>query len=807
MIVIESETKINIERTTERDIALYLPNRATTESIVSALAGYYRLMVRWTVDLCSDLASPSLFRLTRLKCHGPIGGKFAYDKLSNNSYNPGYFLIRQCDQVYDTFYLDIKITRVKKETFRIGYRRETGEWFFHKSDTDVEKFESLLDIGKGIKTEAKHNFRLAPSIYDKPPNLLLCLKEVDEASITRKSVKVGSGMMGKSDGVDLSEPKCIDPATLKLYRGSMRDCEGGLMSQMRAEWTISDSQCIDVTIKILKPEKIAENVTTFMHFTQKWCRLKSADILRIYGVTLYNPIAMVMESTKLGPLSELLRRERQRVSVLNLIDVAHSLAKALNYLQGLNFVHSKVRCSTLQVVEYDNQNLVTRLGDPGIDIEHTDHDLPWIPIEYHNNKMKLSKVDMKTDVWAYATTLWEIFTYGGIPPRDAFKLTRVLPMPRDCPRIMYKIMCEGWDKDPEKRFQPQTLFGRLFAARNEYKSVYQEMMPVVMASSGPSQRVAVFGRCDSESLGSKSSVASGNTEQVEIYSNGNGTSSSKADYSGSESSINNLETMTVSTIVPGSASGSSFFSNASTPIVDYLEGIPSVLETEDYRVVLQGQIGAGYYGAVIKGELWQNDQNKSTKVAVKMLNTNSSSSKDFENESKIMKALKHKNIVKIIGFIHDSSVAIVMEFIEKCNLEVYLKSKSFTPTMNVLLRFSKDIASGMEYLQLKNIVHRDLAARNVLVDSDDTLKISDFGLARFVDNSGYYVVQTVDKALPIMWYAPETLSYSSYSFQSDVWSYGVTMFEVFSGGQDPALVEGEMLNPEDIIQALESGVR
>lgn len=90
----------------------------------------------------------------------------------------------------------------------------------------------------------------------------------------------------------------------------------------------------------------------------------------------------------------------------------------------------------------------------------------------------------------------------------------------------------------------------------------------------------------------------------------------------------------------------------------------------------------------------------------------------------------------------------------------------------------------MNHLFEKKIIHRDLAARNILVQSKDCVKISDFGLAQVTDGNNYYVAQST-RHLPLKWYAPETLCTQKYSFQSDVWSFGVTMYEMFTYGVTP----------------------
>lgn len=222
------------------------------------------------------------------------------------------------------------------------------------------------------------------------------------------------------------------------------------------------------------------------------------------------------------------------------------------------------------------------------------------------------------------------------------------------------------------------------------------------------------------------------------------------------------------------------------------------------RVVLQGEIGYGFYGAVFRGQMEDIDENV-TPVAVKTFNQSAGKLADFEREFKIMQRLNHPNIVKIIAYL-DDPVSIVMEFVEHRSFLMYLNSRAPTLTTQMLLKFARDIASGMQYLVDMRIVHRDLAARNVLVDSNECIKISDFGLAQVTDGNGYYTTQHV-RNIPIKWYAPETLATIRYSHYSDVWSYGVTLFEMFSRGNQPDLRPGTDLTLQALLECLQAGER
>lgn len=112
----------------------------------------------------------------------------------------------------------------------------------------------------------------------------------------------------------------------------------------------------------------------------------------------------------------------------------------------------------------------------------------------------------------------------------------------------------------------------------------------------------------------------------------------------------------------------------------------------------------------------------------------------------------------------------------------------------------------MDYLRSKNIVHRDLATRNILIDHNEQIKISDFGLAQeVIEPQLYYTMSS--REVPIKGYAPETLDSRKYSFESDVWSYGVTLFEMFSRGQEPDLIPNKTLTQQELYDYLKAGHR
>ena len=231
-------------------------------------------------------------------------------------------------------------------------------------------------------------------------------------------------------------------------------------------------------------------------------------------------------------------------------------------------------------------------------------------------------------------------------------------------------------------------------------------------------------------------------------------------------------------------------------------------------------LGTGFFGKVVLADtvglslkdlgLSETDDDKSIsiQVAVKKLKANASkiTQEAFEKEYKFMSRLDHPNVIRMLGLCNTGPTQfIMMEYMERGDLNNYLREfetiigegtpKEKEIPVGTLIYMCTQIASAMKYLIARNFIHRDLAARNCLIGDDNLIKLADFGMSRSLYESHYYIIRG-QAVLPVRWMATECF-YGKFSAKTDVWAFGVTMWEIFMLGKERPYSDMEDLEVVD----------
>uniref|UniRef100_A0A8C8LNB8 Receptor protein-tyrosine kinase n=1 Tax=Oncorhynchus tshawytscha TaxID=74940 RepID=A0A8C8LNB8_ONCTS len=215
-------------------------------------------------------------------------------------------------------------------------------------------------------------------------------------------------------------------------------------------------------------------------------------------------------------------------------------------------------------------------------------------------------------------------------------------------------------------------------------------------------------------------------------------------------------------------------------------------------------LGSGAFGTVYKGAWAPDGENVKIPVAIKVLreNTSPKANKEILDEAYVMAGVASPYVCRLLGICLTSTVQLVTQLMPYGCLLDYVRENKDHIGSQYLLNWCVQIAKGMSYLEDVRLVHRDLAARNVLVKNPNHVKITDFGLARLldIDETEYHAD---GGKVPIKWMALESILHRKFTHQSDVWSYGVTVWELMTFGAKPY----DLIPARDIPELLEGGER
>jgi len=838
-----------------------------TFALLTLLCGYYRLIEKWTFSLCSEIKYPTPEGSN--KVHGPILKDFARSKLEKLHYKKGSYILRQSLDTHGRIYLMVCTEdKCPPEELCILKDKNTAQFSLQRGggikleDDAYLPYSTIDELIKVLKQQKF--FKLAdcihPSEFDRCHSLLLCRNPVQwrqDALGTRSS--------------NTSDRFLILYNQLFKYEGI--EHRGRMCMVWKGEWRRGNEK-VEVAIKQLKNEYMDEMSTQFLNLASRSMRYDDPSICQVFGACLpidTEPLILVREYFKFGPLDAFLRDHKQQLKDVELLEAGTSLARALFFLQEKGLVHRDIRCRNVYVAEYTDKVLKVKLCEGGLGAPRAEdvHWLDWHQLQslissgallsYRhlnssfecngNSQLTGAMINLNggfnpgvtggcvidtssqkinctlaSDVWSFGTVLWEIFSKGSKPlphvplleaARQYLSGDRLKwPMGQSLKQVE-TIMISCWRPLPDQRIKPQLIMRdlnqilyKVFNSRrpNDYvtiddskNTVTQTARTVVNADPPPptppltstlpaAQQQTSAGAATAANISSSSYTSSlvpvfkevtGNLGfDFSSFGDTDSTSPLIGASSSSSSSIYNsdISALTCQTSIEW---GGQYSLNSIYP-----------LENDQIEYCTDAPLGVGNFGIVYKGVLTKSD-GEWEQVAIKMIKDTDmlkgSVYDDMDREIKLMKRLSHDNIVKIRGYITgNTNTIIVMEYIKEGSLDRYLQlNRRRLDYPRQLFNYSQNIVDGMEYLAQNKIIHRDLAARNILVYDEETVKISDFGLARDVNND-YYVMQSTTN-IPVKWLALECLLHSKYSHASDVWAFGVTLWEMFTFGQTPAL--------------------
>ena len=209
-------------------------------------------------------------------------------------------------------------------------------------------------------------------------------------------------------------------------------------------------------------------------------------------------------------------------------------------------------------------------------------------------------------------------------------------------------------------------------------------------------------------------------------------------------------------------------------------------------------------GSSFSSEVWQGMWNSTTPVAVKSLKPETIGTTKFLKEPTLMKKLKHSKLLQLYGVCtREEPIYIITELMKHGSLLEYLRGDGRSLTLPQLIDMGAQVAAGMAYLKEKNCIHRDLAARSILVSESLICKIANFDQIKALRKGIYDAHMPTGTKFPIRWVAPEAIMYSCFTIKSDVWSFGILLYELITYGRFPY----PGMNNAQVLEALQTGYR
>ncbi|KAM8962161.1 tyrosine-protein kinase JAK2 [Pelodytes ibericus] len=686
-------------------------------SFVSLVDGYYRLTADAHHYLCKEVVSPRVLEGIQSHCHGPVSMEFAINKLKKAGSQRGLFILRSCPKEFNKYFLTFAIERLGLPEFKHGLITKNGNGDYNLRGAK-KSFATLKEL---LNCYQKETVRLDGIIFQFsrccPPKP----KEKSNLIIFRSnqdSEVPTSPTLQRHNNVNQMVFHKIRNEDLTFMENLGQGTFTKIFRGKREE--IGDYNQVyetEVLLKVL--DKSHRNVSeSFFEAASMMSQLSYKHLILNYGVCVCGDESiLVQEFAKFGSLDTYLKKNKNSVNIMWKLEVSKQLAWAMHFLEDRNLVHGNVCSKNILLIREEDR----KAGNPAF-IKLSD---PGISITVLPKEILLERIP-----WIAPECIDNSKLLNPSSDKWSFGTT------------LWEI-CSGGDKplhalDSQRKLQ-------------FYEDRHQLPAPKWIELAN------LINSCMDYEPDFRPSFKAVIRELNSLFT---------PDY----------ELLAENDLLPNMRVGTFGFSGA------FEDRDPTNFE-ERHLKFLQ-QLGKGNFGSV---ELCRYDplqDNTGEVVAVKKLqHTTEEYLRDFEREIEILKSLQHENIVKYKGVCYSAgrrNLRLIMEYLPYGSLRDYLQKHRDRLDFKKLLQYSTQICKGMEYLTIKRYIHRDLATRNILVENENRVKIGDFGLTKVLpQDKEYYKVKEPGES-PIFWYAPESLTESKFSVASDVWSFGVVLYELFT---------------------------
>ncbi|XP_075031689.1 tyrosine-protein kinase JAK3 [Calonectris borealis] len=707
---------VTLTKTDNRVLEVEFPTLREARSFVALIDGYYRLTADAHHYFCKEVAPPRLLEDMENQCHGPISSEFAVNKLKLAGSPPGLYLLRRSPQDFDSYLLTVCAETRSGQDYKRCLIRRDEDGNFWLSGV-ARRFCSLREL---LGTYGRCGLQAEGARM----RLAACCpplpKEKSNLLIVRSGCPrpPGSPAAPRRSLNQMMFHK-IDPQSLTRGESLGQGSFTQIYKGVKRDQEEDGYYQTEVVLKVMDGSH--RNCSeSFLEAASIMSQLSHKHLVLLHGVSLGKDSIMVQEYVRYGPLDLYLKKNQGegKVTTSWKLQVAKQLAYALNYLEDKKITHGNVSAKKV---------LLTREGDaasgspPFIKLND-----PGVSVTVLAKEMLVERIP-----WVAPECLSDPKSLALPADKWSFGAT------------LWEIFSGG--NMPVSLLEPQKKLDFYQSSLQLPAPKWTELAVLIAQCMDYQPRRRPCFRALIRDLNSLI------TSDYELLS----------DLSPTDVTLRD-----------------SFWG------YEPLAMCQDPTHFEERHLKYISLLGKGNFGSV---ELCRYDplgDSTGELVAVKKLQQDSAKElRDFEREIQILHSLQHDFIVQYRGVCYSRGrrgLRLVMEYLPNGCLRDYLQKNQPRLDHRTLLLYAWQICKGMEYLGAQRCVHRDLASRNILVESETHVKIGDFGLAKLLpQDKDYYVVREPGQS-PVFWYAPESLADNIFSRASDIWSFGVLLYELFT---------------------------